>query len=273
MKSIVLCADDYGLNPRVSEGIIELIAHQRLSATSCMTNSIYWQAAAKALKPFRNQIDIGLHFNLTEGSYLSSGHTQTALPALLTKAILKQLDFQTIVVELQHQLDAFENTLQMPPDFIDGHQHIHHFPVIREALLFVYQQRFPQHMPYIRISANSHAKKRFNHKTGLKTAAISLTGAQKLRKKLDDLQIPYNHGFSGIYNFKKANNYRHYFQQFLTEIATGGLIMCHPGLYSESYPDLLKNSRPQEWQYFMSPAFIEDCQNAKVSIGRFQNNK
>lgn len=37
-KTIVLCADDFGLDPGVSEGILKLAHMGRLSAVSCMVN-------------------------------------------------------------------------------------------------------------------------------------------------------------------------------------------------------------------------------------------
>ena len=70
-KRIVLCADDYGQAPAISDGIIELLKDQRLSAVSCMTNTPDWPIYAKNLLPFRLERDIGLHFNLTEGKPLS----------------------------------------------------------------------------------------------------------------------------------------------------------------------------------------------------------
>ena len=63
MKSIILCADDFGYNRETSLSIIELLTKQRLSATSCMTNMPNWQEQATQLKALSNSVDIGLHFN------------------------------------------------------------------------------------------------------------------------------------------------------------------------------------------------------------------
>jgi predicted glycoside hydrolase/deacetylase ChbG (UPF0249 family) len=63
-KRIVLCADDYGQAPAISQGIIELLNQSRLSATSCMVNMPDWPVSAKELLPFINYVDLGLHFNL-----------------------------------------------------------------------------------------------------------------------------------------------------------------------------------------------------------------
>ena len=65
LRRVVLCADDYGLSPGVSRGIVELIAQGRLSATSCMSVSRFWPEHAAWLKPFADKVDVGLHLTLT----------------------------------------------------------------------------------------------------------------------------------------------------------------------------------------------------------------
>ena len=71
MKYFTLCADDFGYSTEVSQGILSLISIERLTATSCMTNMPDWKNSASKLIPYKDQIDIGLHFNLTEGEALS----------------------------------------------------------------------------------------------------------------------------------------------------------------------------------------------------------
>src|SRR6476661_9118413 len=75
-KRIVLCADDYGQALEISQGIIQLIQQKRLSATSCMVNTAVWHECAQWLIPFYQGVDIGLHFNLTRGTALSSEYAK-----------------------------------------------------------------------------------------------------------------------------------------------------------------------------------------------------
>ncbi len=67
MKSIILCADDYGQNASISQAIVELLKLKCLSAVSCMTTSPHWFSQASWLLPYKDYVDIGLHFNLTHG--------------------------------------------------------------------------------------------------------------------------------------------------------------------------------------------------------------
>ncbi|MBF0306682.1 MAG: ChbG/HpnK family deacetylase, partial [Alphaproteobacteria bacterium] len=48
-RPFVLCADDYGLSPGVSRGILMLIRMGRVSATGCMVTMPQWPALAPAL--------------------------------------------------------------------------------------------------------------------------------------------------------------------------------------------------------------------------------
>ncbi|WP_240489526.1 ChbG/HpnK family deacetylase [Legionella parisiensis] len=48
-KTIILCADDFGLDPGVSAGILKLVRMGRLSAVSCMVNMPSFIPYAKEL--------------------------------------------------------------------------------------------------------------------------------------------------------------------------------------------------------------------------------
>src|SRR5437764_108899 len=120
MTNIILCADDYGQNTAISQAIIDLLKKNRLSAVSCITNSYYWHSHAKWLKPFAGQVDIGLHFNLTEGKPLTKSFGTDCLPLskLISKAYLRRLNPTIIQSELNAQLDVFIAEIGHNPDFL-----------------------------------------------------------------------------------------------------------------------------------------------------------
>lgn len=269
-RHIVLCADDFGQTESICNGILQLVAKKRLSAVSCMVNGKAFVQQAALLKLYQEQIDIGLHLNFTEGEPLSEPLRQqfnNSFPSLgtLSKLLLqRQLAPSAIETEIVSQIAQFEQALGHKPDFIDGHQHVHHFPQIRPALLKVYEQHFPTNAAYIRISVTTPLKW---WESFPKKHIIALTGALKLKKQLEQLSIPHNTSFEGIYNFKNAPQYRAFFQKFLRDIQNGGLIMCHPGLATEDTQDPLWHSRFHEFDYFASDAFLEDCADFKIAIG------
>lgn len=273
-KSIVLCADDYGQAPAISQGIIDLIQSGRLSATSCMVNASFWPEHSQWLVPHQAQVDIGLHFNLTEGKAVSKAYIATygeslfSLSSLMRRACLHQLDGTAIEAECHAQIDQFEQAMGRLPNFIDGHQHVHQFPVIRTALLKVYEQRLRGQNAYIRL-VNEKIKI-----TGViqdfKKIIIHALGTKALKQLLDTHKIPYNQTFAGIYSFSQAGHYQQLFPRFLAEIDDGGLIMCHPGLASSAdAKDSIAQARYEEYQYFASNQFLADCEQEKVVIRRF----
>lgn len=267
MKKIILCADDYGQNQPISQAIIALLEKKRLSATSCMTTAPLWLNHAQWLHPFKDQIDIGLHFNLTEGMPLSeelkASHGFLSLQRLLFKAYSRQLKRRIIEAELNAQLDAFVVGIGKLPDFIDGHQHIHQLPVIRDALLTVYEKRLRSSHCYVRCVHNPSVYWRLQ----LKGLVIQLLGAGTFKKKLVKRQIPHNPSFAGVYSFPDAKHYAGYFSRFLAQSKDRGIIMCHPGLQQVAETkDVIAKSRVDEFSYLMGDDFVLDCFQAGIEL-------
>lgn len=269
MKNIVLCADDYGQTIEISQAIIDLIKHKRLSATSCIVNTPHWAAHANWLKPYQDEIDVGLHLNLTEGQPLSIefrkiyGQTFLSLPFLLSYSLLRKLDITAIEKECHAQLDQFMAKMGTFPHFIDGHQHVHQFPVIREALIRVYLSRLSSEKSYLRlVNEKWHWSDLFAG--GKKFVITSQTPF--FRKQLRKHHISHNSTFAGIYGF--SGHYRHHFRRFLLSVKAGGLIMCHPGRQS-SGKDPMAQARFKEFLYFSDQAFLLDCKMQGVFIKRF----
>ncbi len=277
-KRIVLCADDYGQAEAISKGIVALLEMHRLSATSCLVNAPGWDEQAQWLKPLQATIDIGLHLNLTEGMALSQAFIERygdhlfPLTTLMLKTTLRQLDVATVQAECNAQLDRFVEVMGCLPQFIDGHQHVHQFPVIRLALLQVYQQRLAAQKIPVRL-----VNERMNissllvdpKKDLIKKIIITAMGTKAFARLLDNNHIPHNHSFAGIYTFSAASDYALFFPQFLQKIDEGGLIMCHPGLADTQDNDTIAKARYAEYQYFSNQQFLVDCASQAVVLTRF----
>ena len=52
-RRIVLCADDFGMEPSVNEGILRLAAAGRLTAVTCMVDMPAWRDGAPLLPGWR----------------------------------------------------------------------------------------------------------------------------------------------------------------------------------------------------------------------------
>jgi predicted glycoside hydrolase/deacetylase ChbG (UPF0249 family) len=235
-----------------------------------MSTAYHWPEAADALRNSHIDIDVGLHFTLIDESALDSQHqasttTATSLSALIANAYLRRLDKAVVMQQLNNQLDLFREHLGREPDFIDGHQHIHQLPIVRAALLEVYENRFPHHRPYIRslahIKAAGHA--------GIKPQIIKALGAHSLQRSLRDKQIPHNRDFAGIYDFSPQHDYAALMRYWLQQAEDGALFMCHPGVANNNDGhDPIAAARINEYHYLNSDAFIDECRSANVQLVR-----
>lgn len=266
MKHIILCADDYGQTRAISQAIIDLLKTRRLTATSCMVTSPEWPCHSSWLIPYKNQVDIGLHFNLTEGNV----QRYSSLSHLLLKSHLRQVNKHAIRAELNAQLDHFIAALNMLPDFIDGHQHVHQFPMIRDVLFEVYEERLREHGCYVRCIDDPRAMWNVNTVAYTKKLILQLSGATAFKRTLLTRNIPHNGSFSGVYSFNSPVPYESLFELFLKDIAHGGLIMCHPGLVEEGGIDAIQASRSKEYAFMRSEQYLKLLDQAQVRVARFK---
>lgn len=261
-KNIILCADDYGLNPSVSKGILSLLEKKRLSAVSVLTNFPQLEHYAPLLNDFQHSTAIGLHLNFTEGLYLSNQETAMPLNQFLLKSHFRQLNKQFIKQEFDAQIQQFYEQFQRQPDFIDGHQHIHQLPLVRDVLIQHWRQN-PHKNQWIRATwPQIHSCPKY-----WKSHIITATGGKKLASLLDKYKIPRNSCFSGIYDFNPHADYRRLFQQWIGQINNNGLIMCHPAHGGEENDGIIQ-ARNNEFNYLQSDAFLEDCDTNQILLGQ-----
>lgn len=250
---LILSADDYAQSADIDHGILKLIRLGRLTATSCLSLSPRWHEAAAAISPdIRQQADIGLHLDFTQFSYpLRLTH-----PQLVIRSLLRQLSHKQIQATIRLQLDAFEKEIGSAPDYIDGHQHVHQLPQIRDALLSELHSRYSGKLPWLRISHPAH--------DGMKGLVISALGSSTMRK------LALKRGFSatrtllGVYGFNSnAESYLEQLNQWLAVVANGNAkgqpyaLMCHPGLVSADQTDPIGQARPIEYEVLAGHAFNE----------------
>lgn len=275
-KTLVVCADDYGLSPGVGAAIRALIGQGRLSATSCMTSSRFWPAEAEALRPLRASADIGLHLTLTDHAPvapmpdLAPDGRLPPLGRLMGLAFLGRLDRDEILAEFERQLDAFEAAMGGPPDHVDGHHHVHQLPVVREALLRLYEKRLRPHGTYVRYCDEPLAAIMRIGVAPRRAALISLLGrswARTGRRR----GIPGNRGFRGVRGFDEPS-FAALFPRYLAGAKDGALIMCHPGLADAALTavERVAAQREDEFRYLASDACAAGLAAAGARVGRFR---
>jgi predicted glycoside hydrolase/deacetylase ChbG (UPF0249 family) len=259
MKSIVICADDYGLSPAIGAAIRSLAALGRISAVSCMSNTQLWPDEAKRLQPFANNLDVGLHFNLTHGFEKPF----KSLGTWVCGSLLGSLSRQFITDELDKQIDLFEAVWERPPDFIDSHQHLHIFPVIRDAVTTCLSRRYsPKEAPWLRdVNPAMQGHDAFFKAIVLKAlstgfhASVARSG-YRLSGRLH-----------GLYSLSQHADFPTLVAGWLSDAQSGDLLMCHPALVDDDNEGI-GPSRVNEYAFLCSQQFARICDSEHIRIVR-----
>ncbi len=246
---LVVCADDYGMSEAVSQAILALAAQARLSATSAMVLSPHWPAHAAWLQACRGQLDVGLHLDWTSAFAMVAGHGMP-LGRLMLRALTRRLDPAQVRQAIAHQLDLFEQHWGSAPDHVDGHQHVHQFPVIREQLVQVLTERYPdQPRPWLRISRPLQPGR------DLKARIIGAMGATALSQLASRAGFVHSARLTGIYDFDGDRaGYVSHLDAWLAQarLCRSVVLMCHPGGAAPVADDEIAMARTREWDVLLS---------------------
>jgi predicted glycoside hydrolase/deacetylase ChbG (UPF0249 family) len=260
MKRIWLCADDYGISASVDVAIRDLVVRGRLNATSVMvTAPAFGRAEADALKALNAnapRVALGLHVTLSAPFRpLSAGFEPLRdgaflpLQSLLVRACRRGLKPAALAAEVAGQLRAFIDHFGRAPDFIDGHQHVHLFPQVRDAVLAVAKAQAPD--AWVRQCGRVAAG--FGDPKGLLLDVFS----RAFRRRAAALGVRTNPAFAGTYRFGTKADFAALFPRFLERLPDGAVVMCHPGFVDQELRDLdpLTTLREREYAFFASEAF------------------
>jgi predicted glycoside hydrolase/deacetylase ChbG (UPF0249 family) len=258
-----LCADDYGIAPGVNSAIRDLIMRGRLNATSVMVVApSFTRAEARSLAILNSgtpRAAIGLHLTftapfrpLTPGFRPRGENGFPLLHDLFKAGLLRQLKREALAAEIDAQLAAFVAAFGRPPDFIDGHQHAHLAPQVREEVLAAAKRRAPG--AWVRQCGSAQpAIKRLGDPKGLMLDAFS----RAFRTRAQASGVPTNPAFAGTYSFRADADFARKFPRFLDDLPDGGVVMCHPGHVDDELVrlDPLTDLREREYVYLAGDDF------------------
>lgn len=142
MIRLIINADDLGYNLERDKGIMECFKNSKsISSTSVLANGLYAESALKTAIKFN--LPIGLHFNITEGKPLSKAADIKSLLNESGMFVGKQdiisavekgaLKFADVKHEMEMQIKWFYKTAGYYPTHVDGHNHVHIMPIVRQA--------------------------------------------------------------------------------------------------------------------------------------------
>jgi len=275
-RPIWLCADDYGISPAVNKAIRDLLVRGRINATSVMVAAPSLDRSEVAplnmLAAGSRRVAIGLHLTLTAPfAPMSAGFIPVRngaflpLQQMLVRSVLRRLDRAKLAAEIATQFKTYATLFGRPPDFVDGHQHVHLFPQVRDALLDVMKEASP--LAWVRQCGRAVTLPR---QTKDRKAMLLDALSRKFRKMAMTRGIRTNPAFAGTYNFDAAPpvDFADLFPEFLRHLPPQSVVMCHPGFVDAELErlDPLTGLREREHTYFSGDAFPDVLRTHGVTL-------
>jgi predicted glycoside hydrolase/deacetylase ChbG (UPF0249 family) len=239
-----------------------------------MTGSPHWPAEARLLKPLAGRADIGLHVTLTDQRPLgpmpdlAPEGRLPPLGRLLKRALARRIDRAEIACEIERQMDAFEAELGRPPDFIDGHHHVHQLPGVAEAVLEAWRRRLGR-KGWVRSCFEPHRAILRRGVSPLRAHVISELG-RGFRRRLEREHVPHNSSFRGVYDFSGRVPFDRLFATFTDHPHGRTLVMVHPGLVDDALreADTLTGQREVEYRFLASDECVRSLERRHIVLAR-----
>lgn len=264
-RLFTLCADDFGQSPTINEAITDLVRVRRVGAVSVMSQGPAWPEGARSLKEYQHVTDVGLHLNLT--------HNFRKCPSIrplswwLIAAPRGWINRDKIRAAFQSQIDLFVQHFGRLPDYLDGHQHVHAFPVIRDALTDVIASNWQgQPLPWVRAPDCLVDTGRVPLK-----AWVLKRATQGFADHLQQAGLRYTKRFGGLYALTALADFPKLMHRWLHELPSGTLLMVHPGKQAPltAPEDPIGGARVAEYDYLYNRGLSDDALSADASFVRF----
>lgn len=193
---MIICADDYGLNPSINSAILDLADLNKINAVSVLINKVDAKSI-KDLLQLSDKVEIGLH-----------------------------LDFGKI----RPQIDLFYKSFGFYPNYYDGHRHCHIYPYIGQRLISEIK-KLPPHRFYIRSLNLSPDIKQTKNIFNKLYIALLIACNNYFVRRLNNDNIATNASLYGSFN--NHMNIEKIFELYKKNNGKNDLFFFHPSIKQE----------------------------------------
>ncbi len=268
-RSLLVIADDFGIGPNTTTGILQLASQGIVTGSVLLVNSPYALEATRRWRQTGSTLELGWHPNLTLDfpladparvpSLVRSDGTFWPLGKFLKRWFIGRLNPSEIRLELELQLERFTELVGHSPLFVNCHQHVGVFAPVGEILLDVLS-KLPTR-PYIR--RIQEPWKVIGNLSGarLKRTFLGMLG-RRLSRSQETQGFPGNDWLAGI-STPGCVEGEDFFLRWLRAMPGNVVeLMCHPGRLDSTLvgrdcteKDGLMQQRVNELRWLRDPLF------------------
>lgn len=255
MKSIIVTADDLGLDPSINRGIVEAYKNGLVTCSGLLMNARSTDEGIEIAKK-NSGLEVGIHLSIVEGFSLRNVHsTITSETAYFKNSICLKRDwhdflksylkgninFKELEEEFELQIDKFKSHFNTIP-FLNSTQHLHLLPGIWKIVLKLCQRH---DIKYVRLPKMTFPDRLWLNKRIFYLLPFSILGSY-CRFSLRNTQIQTTDFMIGMQFSGSINVDRLKF--ILSNLRNGtSEIMLHPGYHS----DYLVKQLPTSYNNFL----------------------
>jgi predicted glycoside hydrolase/deacetylase ChbG (UPF0249 family) len=275
-RFLLVIADDFGIGPETSRGILELAGRGIVTGTVLLANSPY---AADAVRQFRRSgvaLDLGWHPCLTMDPPVAGADRVPSLVGpdgclwplrqFVPRLLLGRLCPRQIEVELNAQYDRFLELAGAPPPVVNSHQHVSLFPPVGRILRTLLARRGVS--PYVRRVREPWAMVGAIPGARIKRGVLNALGRLE-SWGLDRLAFPGNDALAGITDPAWVKD-EAFFTRWLGRVHGRVVeLACHPGHRDDSVAGrdcppggAMIERRTDELRLLGRPEFLDVCRGA-----------
>jgi predicted glycoside hydrolase/deacetylase ChbG (UPF0249 family) len=275
-RYLVVTADDFGIGPATSHGILELAAAGRITSTVLLVNSPHAESAVRAWRQAGCSLELGWHPCLTLDrpvlppeqvpSLVRADGRFPRLGVFSRRWFFGRIRPAEVAAELRAQHDRFVELVGHPPTVVNAHHHVQIFGMVGKALRLVLSGTNPE--PYLRRVQEAWPTLRHVPGARAKRILLNFLGQRESRRQVEN-GFPGNDWLIGITDPPFVHDPQ-FLVRWLAHVPGRVVeLTCHPGHHDETLvgrdctrADGMQERRVREMRLLLESDFTDSYRRA-----------
>jgi predicted glycoside hydrolase/deacetylase ChbG (UPF0249 family) len=279
-RYLLVTADDYGIGPATSQGILDLAASGLVTGSVLLVNTPHAEEAVRAWRGAGQPMELGWHPCLTLDcpltpiervpSLVNAEGRFWPLASFMRRLSLGQIREAEVELELRAQYGWFHDMVGLFPTIVNAHHHVQVFSLVGAVLRRILGGTSP--LPYLRCVREPWYTVVRVPGARAKRAFLSLLGSRQARKQ-QRLGFPGNDWLAGVTDPAWAADpafLLHWLRRIPGAVVE---LTCHPGYLDMTLigrdctpDDGQMQRRVHELHLLRQPSFRDACDRAGFTL-------